>query len=611
MCGVFGFVSEKSHSLNILFEGLKSLSYRGYDSVGVAFRSDQHIQVCKSVGRVEQFVETFPSPSQQTQMAIGHTRWATHGKPSYDNAHPHCDVGNTLALVHNGLIENSYELKQFLIQQGYCFRSETDSEMLAMLIAHFYNKGEDRSIQRAIRESLSYTEGSLGILLIHQDDGENLYIASRRSPIVVGKCENSYYISSDIPALISYTRDVFFLHDDEIGVLSSSRFELDLDSSRKIEFSKVDFSFKGVSRENYSHFMAKEIAEQPQTCQNTMDSLIDFDLQKFLLDTEYLSSLVQKVSRIVILGCGTSWHAALMAKHYIEHISGVFVSVEYSTEFRYGSFLVNEDVLVIAVSQSGETADTVEAVRECLKKKCPTLAVCNVAGSSLTRYVDHFLLTRTGYEVGVASTKVFTSQLILFFVLSIYIAYNRGSIDHDRSWYLLGLLKDVPQLIQSVLLSSDHIQVISKKYYEATNMLYLGRGLGFFIALEGALKMKEVSYIHAEGYHAGEMKHGPIALIDRNMPSIVLALKGRRYRKILNNISEIKAREGKVVALATQDDEVVRSLSDDVLFLPEMHSLISGIVAVVPLQLFSYYIAVLRGCDVDKPRNLAKSVTVE
>ena len=610
MCGVFGFIQKTPQPFSRLFNGLKMLEYRGYDSVGVAFMKDDQVVVCKDSLPIDQFCSRFMYESDSIHLAIGHTRWATHGRPSARNAHPHCDSQKTLALVHNGIIENSDVLGQFLQDRGVVLSSDTDSELLAHLIAYYY----DDDLKEAIFKTLEQVEGSLGLMLFHKDHPDQIVVVSLYSPIVIGKSENGFFMSSDVHALSGISDQIFALHDHEVGFLSAETFHLydKRRQRRQCEFRPLDKPLVEYSSAPYDHFMLKEIMEQPAMIRQTVDSL--FNLKKGCFsfsENQDLELALRRTERIVIIGCGTSWHAALIGKYYLEQIMALPVTVEYATEFPYKPFLIKDGTLIIAISQSGETADTVSVMRKKYNKDIFTIGICNIEESSLTRLVDHVFLTHVGIEIGVASTKAFTGQIVLLYMFAIYMSHLHSYITKERVFHFLKILEDMLPLTEKVLDRRFYIEEIVKKYVHSSNMLYLGRGLGYFIALEGALKMKEVSYVHAEGCYASEMKHGPIALVDSSLSSVVLALQGRRYQKILNNMSEIKSRDGRILALATEGDTRIRQFCDDVIYLPYTHSLVSGMIAVLPLQLLSYYMAVLRRCDVDKPRNLAKSVTVE
>jgi len=609
MCGIIAYIGEKD-VVPIIIEGLKSLEYRGYDSAGLAVLQDGEIQLRKCEGKIVDLEELLKTNGAHGVVGIGHTRWATHGKPSQVNAHPHLDCTGKIAIVHNGIIENYRELKEELINEGHTFKSETDTEVLAHLVEKYY----EGDLETAVRKAVKRVEGSYAIAVICVDDPERIVGARCGSPLVVGFGKGENFLASDIPAILSHTRDIVHLDDEECVVITKDGVRITDLEGKVIEKAvmRITWDAEMAQKGGFPHFMLKEIFEQPRAIRDTFGGRVDLETGQINLpelgmsDEELLA-----VKRIVITACGTSYHAGLVGEYMIEGLARLPVEVDNAAEFRYRDPVIDEDVLVIAISQSGETADTIGAVREAKARGARVICICNVVGSSITRESDGVIYTHAGPEIGVASTKAFTTQLTVLFLMAVMLGRLRGTLPEERARELLGELQFIPGKVEFLLDKDETIQKIADKYYRVSNCLYLGRGEGYPIALEGALKMKEISYIHAEGYPAAEMKHGPIALIDENMPVVVIALRGRRYEKILGNIEEVKARGGRVIALATEGDEDIVAKVDEVLYIPDTVPELSGILAVVPLQLLAYHVAVRRGCHVDQPRNLAKSVTVE
>jgi len=592
MCGIIGYIGKES-CIPILIEGLKRLEYRGYDSVGVSIINNNEIKTFKKKGKIK----NLDVLEMRSNIGIGHTRWSTHGEPSDINAHPHSDCNDNISIVHNGIIENFESLKKFLINKGHKFKSETDSEVLAHLIEEFYKD----DLSKAVKKALLEVEGTYGLLVIKKN--ENKIIAARKgSPLVFGIKDNGYFISSDASAIIEHTKDVIYLIDEDVlevnydGYILSNLKDPKV-NDRKIE--KIEWNLEQIEKKGFKHFMLKEIYEQPESIMNTLRGRIKNEEIKITINLD--KKFIKNLKRIIITACGTSWHSALIGKYIIEKNCNIPVEVDYASEFRYRNPIINENDLVIVISQSGETADTLAALREAKKKDAKTLGIVNAVGSTIARECESGIYLHAGPEIGVASTKAFTSQVTTLIILSLYLNKNEKIAEE---------IKKIPEVIKRIL-DNNHIKEIAEIYYKKNNFLYLGRGVNFPVALEGALKLKEISYIHAEGYPAAEMKHGPIALIDEDMPVVVIANKNEVYGKILSNIQEIKARRGKIIAVADEGDEQIKNKVDHVIYVPKVIEELSPIVNVIPLQLLAYYMADLRGCNVDQPRNLAKSVTVE
>ena len=612
MCGIVGYIGQR-RVVPILLEGLKRLEYRGYDSAGLVFLQDGRLHKYRCEGKLVNLEEVMDKVLTDSSAGLGHTRWATHGPPSEANAHPHSDCSGELVVVHNGIIENFQTLREKLKAQGHVFTSQTDTEVLAHLIEEHLQGGD---LVQAVREAIKEVEGSfaLGVMWLHQPD--RLVAARYQSPLVLGVQENGSFMASDIPALLPFTRDVIFLDDGELAVLqghSLQVFRLDDGAPVQKEVQHIDWNAGMAEKSGYRHFMLKEIYEQPQAILNTFRGRLDPEtgvvtLPEIGLSNEELCS----IRRISLVACGTSWHAALVAKYWLEKWVGLPVEVDIASEFRYRRLLLGPEVIVIPISQSGETADTLSGLRLAKKLGAKVLAVCNVVGSTITRESDGTIYTHAGPEIGVASTKAFTSQLTALFLLTLYLGQVRGTISPDMARKLGRELVELPGIIENELPRlQEQLQGIAEEFSRSRDFLYLGRGANFPIALEGALKLKEISYIHAEGYAAGELKHGPIALIDRDMPVLALAPKDCVYSKLISNVEEVKARHGRMILVGSASDERLADISEYVIGLPDVHEDLTPLLYVIPLQLLSYQIAVLRGCDVDQPRNLAKSVTVE
>ncbi len=563
------------------------------------------------MGKISDLEEMLRQKPIGGEVGIGHTRWATHGRPSHINSHPHEDCTGKIVVVHNGIIENYLELRRELAENGHKFSSATDTEVVAHLIEENYNGG---SLLNSVALALKKVRGSYALAVISEHEPDRIIIARHGSPLIVGFGDKECYLSSDIPAMLKYTSQIIKLENGEVGEITKDELKVfDLEGRSVDKDSElISWDPESAEKEGYSHFMLKEIHEQPNAIRKTIEGRIEAENHKIHFDELNLSDEeIRKVNRVVFTACGTSWHAALVGEYLFEQFAKIPTEVEYAAEFRYRHPIIDENTLVIAVTQSGETADTLGAVWEAKAQDAKVISICNVVGSSIARESHGVVYTNAGPEIGVASTKAFTTQLTVIYLLAILFGKRKGIISEGEAVKLINDLIEIPGKVEEALCREDEVKGIAEKFYKATNALYLGRGKGFPIALEGALKLKEVSYIHAEGYPAAEMKHGPIALIDQNMPVVVLALAGRRYEKILGNIEEVKARGGIVIAVASENDELIAHKADEIISIPKTSEALSPILAVVPLQLLAYYIAVKRGCHVDQPRNLAKSVTVE
>lgn len=598
MCGIIGYIGEKQ-ALPILINGLKRLEYRGYDSAGICvLNSGQELVVRKKEGKISELENSLNLKDIQGKIGIGHTRWATHGKPSEKNSHPHLDCTRNIAIVHNGIVENFESLKKILINEGHNIVSETDSEIIAHLVEKFYLG----NLEEAVIKTLKLIEGTFGLAVICKNE-DKIIIARRGSPLLIGVGKNEMFVASDVSAVLEYTNKVVYLKDNEIAILEKNNFQIknlngDL-IDKKIE--EIKWTIEQIEKNNFKHFMLKEIFEQPSAIQNTIRGRIS---EKIKLT---LKLNVTKIDRIIIVACGTSWHSALIGKFLIEKFAQIPTEVDYASEFRYRNPLINENNLILGISQSGETADTLYALREAKLKNAKTVGIINVVGSTISREVDSGIYIHAGPEIGVASTKAFTSQVTALVLFSLYLAQEKN-ISYDKK--ILDELSLIPDKISQILQKSDDIRKIAQNFKDSKNFLYFGRGINFPVALEGALKLKEISYIHAEGYPAAEMKHGPIALIDKEMPVVFIATNDPFQQKILSNMQEVKARGGKIICISNKNSEASK-LSDYTFEVPETNGELSPILNVVPLQLLAYHIADLKGLDVDKPRNLAKSVTVE
>jgi glucosamine--fructose-6-phosphate aminotransferase (isomerizing) len=609
MCGIIGYIGPRETN-KVLIEGLKRLEYRGYDSAGIAVFQKGKIEIRRKVGKLKNLEELIEKETFDGKVGIGHTRWATHGRPSDENAHPH--KAGKVTVVHNGIIENYLPLREYLKKKGHVFSSETDTETIAHLIDEFIQEGH--SFLDAVKITLGRIKGSYALGILYEGDETCLIGARNEAPLVIGLGEGEYFIASDIPPILPYTRSFIFMDDGEVAFLSTKGVKVY--DAKGEEVSKepryVDWNPLMAEKGGYKHFMLKEIFEQPRAVTDTIRGRLSEEKGDVVLDNVRLDrETLRRVHRIILIACGTSYHAALVGKFLIEQFCRIPVEADIGSEFRYRNPIIGKNDLVVAISQSGETADTLAAVREGKRKGATTLSICNVVESSLARDSDHVIYTHAGPEIGVASTKTFATQLITLFLLALRMGREMGLLSQKEGRALIEELTKLPHLMEEMLKSSTQVAKIARKYLYARDFLYLGRGINYPIALEGALKLKEISYIHAEGYPAGEMKHGPIALIDREMPVVVLATKNEVYEKVMSNIEEVKAREGNVIALASQSDREIAKKVDDVIFIPETLPSLTPILLTIPLQLLAYYMADFKGTDVDQPRNLAKSVTVE
>jgi len=611
MCGIMGVVGSEP-AAGILLEGLRRLEYRGYDSAGLACLSGGRLELRRAVGKLAKLEQVLKDRPVESTVGLGHTRWATHGRPSEANAHPHSDCSGRLAVIHNGIVENYRTLREELSAAGHQFKSETDTEVLAHLIEERL-KGA-ASLEEAVRQALARVEGTYGLGVVSADAPGLLVAARRGSPLVLGLGQGAQYLASDVPALLSHTRDVVFLEDGDLAVLKLEGVRITRPDGAVVERASVRIQWDPVQAEKagYKHFMLKEIYEQPRVIEDTLRGrILEAESDVTLEDLEISGDEAKALRRVALVACGTSWHAALVGKFYIEAFAGLNVEVDIGSEFRYRDPLVGPGDLVVVISQSGETADTLAALREAKARGARTASICNVLGSSITREAHGTLYTHAGPEIGVASTKAFTAQLTALYLLAVYLGRRRGSLGAERAGQLLDALRKAPRQVEAILKQDDAILAIAKAYSHHRDFLYLGRGLNYPIALEGALKLKEISYIHAEGYPAGEMKHGPIALIDEELPVVALVPQGRQHDKVMSNVEEARAREGKILVVATEGDLAAAQKAEAVMSIPACAEEISPLLTIIPLQLLAYHIAVRRGCDVDQPRNLAKSVTVE
>ena len=608
MCGIIGYIGQQQ-AIPILLDGLKRLEYRGYDSAGIAVLNGKAVQVKKRVGKLQNLQAAVGLDPEEGSVGLGHTRWATHGKPTEANAHPHVDCSLRIAVVHNGIIENYHSLREKLMQQGHRFASETDTEVIAHLIENHLNG----NLEKAVRRALLQIKGSYAIGVISQTDPDKMIGVRFGSPLVVGLGRGEAFLASDIPAVLKYTKEELILDDGELVVLSRNGVRVtNLKGRRSLSkpVHHVSWDLEQAKKGGYRHFMLKEIHEQPIAIRNTLAGRIHLSRAKIILP-DVSKTISSTLERIMIVACGTSYHAALSGKYILEKWTGIPVDVDIASEFRYRSPLINDKTLTIAISQSGETADTLAAMKEAAEKGSKVIAICNVIGSSVARQANGVIYTHAGLEIGVASTKAFTTQLIALILLALDLGQKRGSLPQSRMMKILKGLDQLPDLINNLLAREKEMAQWADWFYEKKNFLYLGRGISYPISLEGALKLKEISYIHAEGCPAGEMKHGPIALIDKEMPVVVLAPKGALYEKIMSNLEEVKARDGILLAIATEGDHEIGKKADHVFYLPEVDEALMSILQTIPLQLLAYFIAARRGCDIDQPRNLAKSVTVE
>jgi len=613
MCGIVAYIG-KREVYPILIKGLQRLEYRGYDSAGIAILNGD-LKIFKKAGKVSDLAEAIKGQDLKGNLGMGHTRWATHGEPNDRNAHPHFSQSKNFAIIHNGIIENYSSIKEELKKRGHEFKSDTDTEVLIHLIEDIYENGQV-GMDEAVRLALGEVIGAYAIVVLGKDHPTEMIAARKGSPIVVGvgKDEGEYFVASDATPIIEYTNNVIYLNDGEVAYVKDGKLTVKtIENQVKTPYvEELEMKLEELEKGGYDHFMLKEIYEQPRSIWDSMRGRID--AQKNFLRMGGMAEYENKFAnakRIIIIGCGTSWHAGLVAEYLFEDLARIPVEVEYASEFRYRNPVINEDDIVIPISQSGETADTLAAIELAKSKGATIFGVCNVVGSSIPRATHAGAYTHAGPEIGVASTKAFTAQVTVLTLMSLHLARLRGTITASRFQEVASGLESIPAKVEQVLKLNDKIKTLAKKFKDVRNFLYLGRGYGFPVALEGALKLKEISYIHAEGYPAAEMKHGPIALIDDQMPVVVIANKNSSYEKVVSNIQEVKARKGVVIAIVTEGDEVVKKMADHVIEIPPTDDVLMPLVSVIPLQLLSYHIAVMRGCNVDQPRNLAKSVTVE
>jgi len=612
MCGIVGYTGPRE-AYPVIIKGLKRLEYRGYDSTGVALQNGSGLKVYKRKGRVSDLEDAIVGQKLHAHTGIGHTRWATHGEPSDRNAHPHESFSGNLAMIHNGIIENYSLLKTELLSKGYSFKSDTDTEVLLNFIEEIKTKNEC-SLEEAVRIALKRVVGAYVILIMDNDDPETIIAARKGSPLVIGIGKGEHFLGSDASPMLEYTKEVVYVNDYELAIIKPGELVLKNLGNEKITpyVQKLDLDLAAIEKGGYDHFMLKEIFEQPQTIYDCLRGRLDAEAGTVTMSgIQKYAEQIMNARRIVMIACGTSWHAGLIAEYIFEELCRINVEVEYASEFRYRNPVIHEGDVIIAISQSGETADTLVAIETAKNNGAIILGVVNVVGSSIARASHGGAYTHAGPEIGVASTKAFTAQLAVLTMIALKIANLRGSIARERYLHLLNELNEVPEKVAWVLKNSDKVRALAEKYKDARDFLYLGRGYNFPIALEGALKLKEISYIHAEGYPAAEMKHGPIALVDESLPVVFVATKDAYHQKVVSNIQEIKARKGKVISIITEGDEFSEKISDDVIIIPQADEIVAPMISVVPLQLLAYYIGVAKGYDVDKPRNLAKSVTVE
>ncbi len=611
MCGIVAYIGPRE-AYPVILKGLKRLEYRGYDSSGVALLNSG-LKVYKKKGKVAELEESMVGKHLHANIGIGHTRWATHGEPSDRNAHPHLSNSGKLAMIHNGIIENYAQLKTELLRKGYVFSSDTDTEVLLNFIEDI-KKNNDCPLEEAVRIALKRIVGAYVIVLIDNDNPHVLIAARKGSPLVIGIGKNEHFLASDGSPIIEYTKEVVYVNDYEIAIIKADELILkNLGNERQTPFiTMLDMELAAIEKGGYEHFMLKEIFEQPQTIYDCLRGRLDAEAGTITMSgIEKYASQIMNANRIVMVACGTSWHAGLIAEYVFEELCRINVEVEYASEFRYRNPVINNGDVIIAISQSGETADTLVAIENAKSKGAIILGVVNVVGSSIARLSDAGAYTHAGHEIGVASTKAFTAQLAVLIMIALKIGYEKGTLDRDRYIHLLEELHAIPEKVTTLLQQVEHIKALAEKYKDARDFLYLGRGYNFPVALEGALKLKEISYIHAEGYPAAEMKHGPIALVDEDLPVLFIATKNSYHEKVISNMQEIKARKGKVIAVINEGDEQSIALADDAIVVPEADEIMAPMLSTIPLQLLAYYIGVAKGQDVDKPRNLAKSVTVE
>ena len=620
MCGIIGYVGNKQ-VVPLIIDGLRKLEYRGYDSAGIAVVNEEHdLEIRRAEGKLRNLEETIRLSPLDGTYGIGHTRWATHGRPTEENAHPHRDCTGRVVVVHNGIIENYLQLKERLRKSDHHFVTETDTEIIAHLIEEYLK--QDSSFEQAVRSAVAELRGIFALSIINADEPDTIIAVRQGPPVVIGLGDREFFVASDIPPILQHTRDVFFLGDGEIAVINRDAVRVTDFEGNSVQPSIQRITWDPIMAEKggFKHFMLKEIYEQPRSVRDTVQGRISLDSGQVFLDemSNITEADFKRFTSIKIAACGTSWHAGLAGKYMIEQLARIPVDVDYASEFRYRNPVMDENSLLLVISQSGETADTIAALREAKELGARVLAICNVQGSMIVREADGTILTHAGPEIGVASTKAFTSQMIALYLLGMYLGQVRGVLSVEEARFHAQELAELPVKLEHLLNDSDGIEELSKEFFRSTDFLYLGRGINFPVALEGALKLKEISYIHAEGYPAGEMKHGPNALIDERLPVLFINTREEgnraselRYEKTHSNIVEVKAREGIVISVLTEGDSISSVVSDHVIEIPAASDLLSPILSIIPLQLLAYHIAVRRGCDVDQPRNLAKSVTVE
>ena len=611
MCGIMAYIGNKE-ALPVIINGLKRLEYRGYDSAGIAVLNDQ-LRISKRKGRVVDLEGHLINKDLHGTIGIGHTRWATHGEPNDQNAHPHISGNGRIVLVHNGIIENYNTIREELTRLGHHFQSETDSEVLVHFIESVQESNQC-SLEEATRIALSNVVGAYAIVILCLDEPDKLIAARKSSPLVIGVGDNAYFVASDASPIIEHTKDVIYLKDSEIAIIEREELLLkDINNVKSHPFvHTLEIDLESIEKGGFDHFMLKEIFEQPRSIGDCMRGRLNADTGHLMLGgiREYADHLLN-AERIIMIACGTSWHSCLVAEYFFEEFCRIPVEVEYASEFRYRNPVIKKGDVVFAVSQSGETADTLAAIEMAKSKDAVVFGICNVVGSSIARASHEGAYTHAGPEIGVASTKAFTAQLIVLNMIALQLARKKGFIEEEKFIAMLHEMETIPGKVEKALSNNDKIKKVAIEYKDAPNSIYLGRGYNFPVALEGALKLKEISYIHAEGYPAAEMKHGPIALIDENMPVVFIATRDSTYEKIVSNIQEVKARKGKIIAIVTENDNTIREFADHIIEIPEINEVLSPLLTVIPLQLLAYHIAVLRNCNVDQPRNLAKSVTVE
>lgn len=614
MCGIVGYIGSKD-AYPIVLTGLKRLEYRGYDSAGIALVQDGQTTVYKKQGKVADLESYLEGKNTSGNIGMGHTRWATHGEPNDVNAHPHTSMNGKFTVIHNGIIENYNSLKKKLTTKNYTFKSETDTEVIANYIEFIYQKGKGKiSAEVAVRLALLDVQGAYGLVVICADEMDKLIVARKGSPLVIGVGDGEYFVASDATPIVEHTKRIIYLNDSEMATITKNELSLKTIKNDTLTpvIQELELDIEGIEKGGYDHFMLKEIFEQPSAIMDTFRGRAQKNPPHVFLGGLYnVFEKFDNADRIIIVACGTSWHAGLVGEYLIEEYARIPVEVEYASEFRYRNPIINEKDVVIAISQSGETADTLAAIRLAKEAKATVVGICNVVGSSIPRETDAGVYTHAGPEIGVASTKSFTTQVTVLTMMALMLGKRRNTIPDDVYKKLISELYKIPSKVEDILTHIEEYKKIAEAYKDARNFIYLGRSYLYPVALEGALKLKEISYIHAEGYPAAEMKHGPIALIDKNMPVVVIATKDKQYEKVVSNIQEVKARQGIVIAVVTQGDMVLSKIADHVIEVPETLPALAPLTTVIPLQVLSYYIAVMRGCNVDQPRNLAKSVTVE